>query len=329
MSPTPVGTGCGPSVACDRSSPGACGNDGRERHAVDFGLESDREGTGFNRRAGLFLVEWRTGGRATGTGETIDDLLYPPPLIPTTRAVALVALLVLSAALAGPGPARAQISGPIFVDPETGQETYGGNTTDPDFSPLTPEQQNWNSSNLDTTGTGTAHVGSLMHYGSRVGDFDDRAAGIRPVYLRWTAPAQDVSRVRMVEYTILPGRYSGSQPVRIVATCPGTGYESFRMYRLVQAGTALTLSGGTLDLGQPVMLEKCSAHRVSRGRKSLILRLKGTIERTADGGYVASFGPHDSPFNCGPPTWPSAAHQAAGHPPYSKWCDISVWWEVK
>ncbi|MCY4260174.1 MAG: hypothetical protein OXC91_07925 [Rhodobacteraceae bacterium] len=246
----------------------------------------------------------------------------PPPDVTTLIAAALLAITL-------PAAVPAQVSGPIFVDPETGQETYSGNTTDPDFAPLTPEQQSWNADNLDTTGTGTAHVGRLMHYGSGVGHFESRAAGTRPVYLRWTPPAQDASRVQTVDYEILPGRHSGSQPVRIVTDCPGTGFESYRMYRLVQAGTALTVSGGTLDLAQPVRLEKCSTHPITKGLKSLVLRLTGTIERTADGGYVASFGPHDSPFNCGPPTWPSAAHQAAGHPPYADWCDVSVWWEVR
>ncbi len=162
-----------------------------------------------------------------------------------------------------------------------------------------------------------------MHYTSKVGDFSGRNAATRPIYLRWTQPAQDADRVQTVDYEILPGRHSGSQPIQIVNSCPSDGYESHRMYRLVNAG------GGALDLTQPVMLQKCSRHRLSANRKSMVIRLKGKMERTADGGYVASFGPHDSPFNCGPPTWPSAAHQAAGHPPYSEWCDISVWWEVE
>jgi len=56
------------------------------------------------------------------------------------------------------------------------------------------------------------------------------------------------------------------------------------------------------------MLKKCGRHQLSEGSKSMILRLTGKIETTADGGYVASFSPHDSPFNCGPSTWPSRAH---------------------
>lgn len=83
-------------------------------------------------------------------------------------------------------PAAAQVQGPIFVDPETGQKTSSGNTTDPDFAPLTPEQQDWNATNLDTNGTGTAPVGNLMHDMSGVAYFDDRAAGTRPADLRWT-----------------------------------------------------------------------------------------------------------------------------------------------
>ena len=118
------------------------------------------------------------------------------------------------------------------------------------------------------------------------------------------------------------GRYGGSSPARIVDTCPSDGYESHKMYRLAN------VIGETLDLSQPVMLEKCSRHRISEGRRSFVIRLMGKVERTADGGYVASFGPHNSPLNCGPPTWPSAAHQAAGLPPYVDWCDLSVWWEV-
>ena len=95
------------------------------------------------------------------------------------------------------------------------------------------------------------------------------------------------------------------------------------MYRLAN------VNGTTLNLGQPVMLKKCSRHRLSEGMKSLVIRLKGKVEMLDDGGYVASFGPHDSPSNCGPPTWPTRAHQAAGHPPYAEWCDISVSWEVE
>ncbi len=225
-------------------------------------------------------------------------------------------------------PAQAQVSGPILVDPETGQETYGGNTTDPDFSPYTPEQQNWDRNNLDTTGTGAGHVGVLARYVIRLPAFFSRRPNQRhTIDLRWTPPTQRAGEVQTVEYEILPGRHSGSQPVQIVETCPSDGYEAHRMYRLAN------VTGTTLDLGQPVMLEKCSRHwfsggGFSAGNKSMVIRLTGKMERTADGGYVASFGPHDSPFNCGPPTWPSAAHQAAGHPPYVEWCDISVHWDV-
>jgi len=88
-------------------------------------------------------------------------------------------------------------------------------------------------------------------------------------------------------------------------------------------------NGTKLDLSQPIMLQKCSSHRLSCtgsscDDKSFIIRLMGEVVMRSDGGYVASFGPHDSPFSCGHPTWLSAAHQAAGHPPYSEWCDISV-----
>ena len=231
----------------------------------------------------------------------------------TTIAAALVAIPA--------GPVWAQVSGPISVNPETGQQTY--DTSSGSHPWLTPEQQNWNSNNLDTTGTGTAFVGSLMHYTSRVSDFSVRTADTRSIYLRWTPPSQDADRVQTVDYKILPGRHTRSQPIRIVDNCPSTGYESKSMYHLVST------TNNTLDLSQSVTLEKCSRHRISGGRKSMVIRLTGTMEMTTDGGYAASFGPHDNPFNCGPPTWPSAAHQAAGHPPYSEWCDISVWWEVK
>jgi len=58
----------------------------------------------------------------------------------------------------------------------------------------------------------------------------------------------------------------------------------------------------------------------------MVIRLKGNVVMLNDGGYVASFGPHNSAWNCGPPTWPSAAHQAADLPPYAEWCDLSVHW---
>ncbi|MCY4237436.1 MAG: hypothetical protein OXC93_03640 [Rhodospirillaceae bacterium] len=240
-----------------------------------------------------------------------------PVFLPSAKLAAAALAATMIAA-----PVWAQVSGP-YVSPN-GQETYpDGDTTDPNFNPYTQEQQNWDRNNLDTTGTGTAHVGSLMHYGSGVTGFYDHHAATRPIYLRWTAPMQDADRVQTVEYEILPGRHSGSQPVQIVGSCPSDGYESYRMYRLAN------VNGTTLDLGQPVMLKKCSRHRLSEGMKSLVIRLKGKVEMLDDGGYVASFGPHDSPFNCGPPTWPTRAHQAAGHPPYAEWCDISVSWEVE
>ena len=66
--------------------------------------------------------------------------------------------------------------------------------------------------------------------------------------------------------------------------------------RSSQTGSTLTLSGGPLNLAPPVTLEKCSRHWRRQVRKSLTLRLTGTVVRTADGGYVASFGPHDSPL---------------------------------
>ncbi len=230
-------------------------------------------------------------------------------------------------------PAQAQVSGPILVDPETGQETYGGNTTDPDFSPYTPEQQNWDRNNLDTTGTGAGHVGVLARYVIRLPAFFSRRPNQRhTIDLRWTPPTQRAGEVQTVEYEILPGRHSGSQPVQIVETCPSDGYEAHRMYRLVSAGNALTMNGGTLDLSQRITLHKCSRHQISQGDKSLAIRLTGKVEPEQAGegdDYVASFGPHNSPFNCGPPTWPSAAHQAAGHPPYATWCDLSVSWFVQ
>ncbi len=42
------------------------------------------------------------------------------------------------------------------------------------------------------------------------------------------------------------------------------------------------MSGGTLDLTQAIRLETCSAHPISRGRKSLTLRLTGMIAARAE-----------------------------------------------
>ena len=250
---------------------------------------------------------------------------YSPP--PLARLAAVTAALV---AMLMAGPVWAQVSGPILVDPNSGQQTYGGNTTDPDFSPLTPEQQNWNANNLSIDGTGTSYVGSLERYEVNAGE---RVGMQFNVNLRWTPPpSQNSHMVGLVEYEFMGGRRSGSQPMKVMATCP-EGTFSDRLY----GGRAPT---GMLNLEQMVSLTKCSKllrwnarHRdidTAGSRDSLLrsvaIRLKGKVVMLDDGGYVASFGPHDSAWDCGPPTWPSAAHQAAGHPPYAEWCDLSIYW---
>ncbi len=142
--------------------------------------------------------------------------------------------------------APAQVSGP-HVNQETGQQTYQGNTTDPDFSPYTPEQQNWNRNNLGTAGAGTAHVGSLQHYvirGNRVWR-NDRTLRVR---LGWAPPSQEAARVAMVGYEIVGGRIAGTQPIRVVMSCPAA--ETIGVYQ----GHAT----GTLNLNNPFTLRNCS-----------------------------------------------------------------------
>ncbi|MCY4339904.1 MAG: hypothetical protein OXE48_00810 [Gammaproteobacteria bacterium] len=228
------------------------------------------------------------------------------------------------------GPALAQVSGPIDTDEESGQQTYQGNTTDPDFSPYTPEQQSWDRDNLSTTGTGTALVGALGSYQVNLPAFSWREANEKSVNLGWMHPAGS-GVIGVVRYQILPGRRSNSTPAQIVDSCPSDSAESFRMYQIMNGANNM------LNLGQSLRIKKCSSHRLTlmmtpaagedgnNGHWSFVLRLKGKVEMTAAGGYRASFGPHNnSPFNCGPPTWPTPAHQAAGHPPYAEWCDLDI-----
>ncbi|MCY4350413.1 MAG: hypothetical protein OXC25_11265 [Thiotrichales bacterium] len=236
----------------------------------------------------------------------------------TTLAAALVATVLAA-------PVGAQVSGPIFIDPETGQQTYDGNTTDPDFSPYTPEQQNYDRNNLDTSGAGTASVGSLGRYEIQAPSFSvNSGEQTKQIGLLWTA--NGAGNVKMVEFDIMPGRKGGtrSRYARVVAgSCPPG--ESHNVYAITN------VNASKLDLSQPVMLKKCSSlfiRYLVTQEYSFVIRLMGEM-MMMNGGYVASFGPHKSAFNCGPPTWPSKAHQAAGHPPYAEWCDLSIWWRAE
>ncbi|MCY4147943.1 MAG: hypothetical protein OXF73_01045 [Gammaproteobacteria bacterium] len=130
------------------------------------------------------------------------------------------------------------------------------------------------------------------------------------------------------------GRRPKSQPVKINLECPNVG--SDRNY----LGIAPT---GTHDLSQTIALGLCvkplkyllpnsgigDGNVSGKLLRSMVIRLKGKVVMLADGGYAAFFGPHDSAWNCGPTTWPSAAHQAAGLPPYAKWCDLSFYWRAR
>ena len=103
-------------------------------------------------------------------------------------------------------PALAQVSGPI-IGP-SGEQTHTGHTTDPDFSPYTPEQQRWDRQHLDMAGTGTAHVGSLRNYVIQVARFFGARKETRRARLGWTALSQHEAMVQMV------GGMAGPDPIR-------------------------------------------------------------------------------------------------------------------
>lgn len=111
-------------------------------------------------------------------------------------------------------PVGAQVSGPIFVDPESQQKASGGNG-----NYLNPEQQNWNQNNLDTTGTGKGYVGALDRYEINAGGVN-RGNKILNIRLGWTPPSTNINMVKSVEFEILGGRRTGSQPASIVDMCP-------------------------------------------------------------------------------------------------------------
>jgi len=239
-------------------------------------------------------------------------------------------------------PGYAQVSGPYSDDSPT-QESYGGGG-----NYITPEEQNINQNNLDTSGTGMGYVGVVPRYVSQVGNFSTTQL-TSAIRLGWTLPSSaPANMVNMVEFQILPGRQQGPagqerdgtpyylyHPARIVENCPSGDNSNF--YRILNANNDMR------DLSQPITLQKCSnwwnpsqwwgassnTDYNKRARHTMVIRLTGKIVETSGGGYVAAFGPHDSTWNCVPPTWPSAEHQAAGQSPYAEWCDVSVWWWVQ
>ena len=252
---------------------------------------------------------------------------FPPEFVawnPMKRAGIALAAAFMVAAFAI--PAQAQISGP-YVSPN-GQETYEGSTTDPNFSPYTPQQQNWDRNNLETTGTGEGHIGTLRRYEINAGGVS-RGNKTLNIQLGWMPPSADAGRVKDVDFKIMGGRRAGSQPIRVITGgCPPGKHGS--LYKMT--------SGGTLDLNDAFTLQKCSDFfpeivntdaGINSPPHSMVLRLTGKMVLLPDGGYVASFGSHNSEWNCGPPTWPTRAHQAAGHPPYAEWCDLSVYWSSR
>ena len=162
---------------------------------------------------------------------------------PMRRAVIALAAALALAAFAI--PAQAQVSGP-HVGPN-GQETYpGGDTTDPDFSPYTSERQRWDRNNLDTDGIGQGYVGSLARYQvqARV-----HGANRLEINLGWTPPSAHAGSVSSVSYKVMGGRRPGSQPVRIVPSCPG-GF-SDNVYEGISPV-------GNHDLNGRVNLAKCN-----------------------------------------------------------------------
>jgi len=176
-----------------------------------------------------------------------------------------------------------------------------------------------------------AFVGSLARYQIQASASGPRVVNVN---LRWTPPPSHAGEVDSVDYKIMGGRRPGSQPVKIVMSCPEGGFAD-NTYSGIQAM-------GNYDLTTPIELVKCKKplkYSVrargadiddggARGNlsRSFAIRLTGKVVTLPGGGYAASFGPHDSEWNCGPPTWPSREHQAAGLPPYAEWCDLDIGW---
>ena len=227
----------------------------------------------------------------------------------------------------------AQVHRPNHVDSGTGQETYVGISTN-----------NLSNSHNGTT-SGVGHVGTLRRY-------EIEASGVSTsqlnstIRLGWTAPASGADLVKMVEFQILPGRHKtrddncgnrsygvcqhSVHPARIVDSCPSGDNSNF--YRITNSNSNM------LDLSQDITLQKCSnwwnvsqqwGTDYDRARHSIVIRLMGESVKLDDGGYAASFGPHNSIRDCSAPTWPSQAHQTDGEPPYAEWCDVSIWWWVR
>ena len=210
----------------------------------------------------------------------------------------------------------AQVHGPNTVDSETGQESYIGSST-----------QNYsNSQNTNNDSRpGVGHVGTLPRYEIEAGSFSTSQLN-SIIRLDWTPPQSRADAVKMVEFQILPGRHKDNNdncggrsygvchnkvhPARIVETCPSGDNSNF--YRITNG------SGNMLDLSEDIRLTKCSnwwnpsqqwgSLNYNQARHSMVIRLTGKVELNG-GGYVASFGPHNSAGDCSSPTWPTRSHQ--------------------